>query len=159
MDSGRDTRASDYKMDRLSQDHLMENLIKWLDYCNRIWSRNINISTEFTDAKDLKELFISLYLGYVRSALERGLYYKYVEETNDISTIKGKFDIKDYVISKIPNGQADKFSFTYSTFEFDNMVNRIIKHTCQLLFNITDSANSKKAIGVPQHTDHGDNRI
>lgn len=139
-------RASDYKTDRLSQDHLMENLIKWLDYCNRIWSRNINISTEFTDAKDLKELFISLYLGYVRSALERGLYYKYVEETNDISTIKGKFDIKDYVINKIPNGQADKFSCTYSTFEFDNMVNRIIKHTCQLLFNITDSVNSKKTI-------------
>lgn len=139
-------RIGDYKTDHLNKDHLMDNLIKWLDYCNRIWYRNINISTEFTDAKDLKELFINLYLGYVRSSLERGLYYKYVEETNDISSIKGKIDLKDYIVNKIPNGRADKFSCTYSTFQFDNMVNRIIKHTCKLLFNITDSVNSKKAI-------------
>ena len=138
--------TSDYKTDSLDKDHLMDNLIRWLDYCNKVWYRNISISTEFTDVKNLKELFINLYLGYVRNALERGLYYKYIDETKDISNIKGKINLKDYIINKIPNGQADKFRCTYSNFEFDNMVNRIIKHTCKLLFNITDSANSKKNI-------------
>ena len=70
-------RSSDYKTDKLTQAHLMDNLVKWLEYCNRIAYPFINISTELTDAENLKELFISLYVGYVRSALERGLYYKY----------------------------------------------------------------------------------
>ena len=139
-------RSSDYKTDKLTHAHLMDNLVKWLEYCNRIAYPFINISTELTDAENLKELFISLYVGYVRSALERGLYYKYVEETEDISCIKGKFDIKDYYVNKIPNGQADKFKCTYSTFEFDNMVNRIIKHTCKMLLNITESSRSQQII-------------
>ena len=73
-----------------------------------------------------------LYIGYVRSAIERGLYYQYVDETEDCTSIKGKIDLKDYLISKIPNGQADKFRCTYSNFEFDNAVNRIIKYTLQV---------------------------
>ena len=44
-----------------------------------------------------------LYIGYVRSAIERGLYYQYVDETEDCTSIKGKIDLKDYLISKIPN--------------------------------------------------------
>lgn len=67
-----------FKMDKydsdtegLSQKHLMENLVRWLEYCNRIAYPFINISTELNDAEDLKELFITLYIGYVRSAVER----------------------------------------------------------------------------------------
>lgn len=139
-----------FKMDKydsdtegLSQKHLMENLVRWLEYCNRIAYPFINISTELNDAEDLKELFITLYIGYVRSAVERGLYFQYVDETEDISSIKGKFDIKDYLIRKIPNGQSDKFRCTYSNFEFDNMVNRVIKYTCKQIYNITSKKNQK----------------
>lgn len=139
-------RNNDNKTDKLTQQQLMDNLVKWLEYCNRIAYPFINISTEFSDAENLKELFISLYAGYVRCALERGLFYKYVEETDNISCIKGKFDIKDYYINKIPNGQLEKFKCTYSTFEFDNMVNRIIKHTCRMLLNITESKRSQQII-------------
>lgn len=56
---------------------------------------------------------------------------------------KGKIDLKDYLISKIPNGQADKFRCTYSNFEFDNAVKRIIKYTCKQLMNITSKKNQK----------------
>lgn len=127
----------------LSLDHLMHNLVRWLEYCNRMAYPFINISAELNDAKDLRELFITLYIGYVRNAIERGLYYQYVDETSDISSIKGKFDIKDYLINKIPNGQADKFQCTYSKFEFDNTVNRVIRYTCKQLLNITSKKNQK----------------
>lgn len=132
--------------EKLSQDHLMKNLIKWLEYCTRISYPFINISTELSDAQNLKELFITLYIGYVRNAIERGLYYQYVDETEDISCIKGKFDVKDYFLTKIPNGQADKFRCTYSTFEFDNRVNRVIKYTCKFIMNATESKRNQKAI-------------
>ena len=137
------TDPEDHDTDNLTQDHLMKNLIQWLAYCNRIAYPFINISTELSDAKDLRELFVTLYIGYVRSALERGLFYRYVEETEDISSIKGKFDYKDYVLRKIPNGMGDKFRCTYSNFEFDNWINRIIKYTCKQLFNSTSRRNQK----------------
>ena len=139
-------RVGDYKTDKLNQNHLMDNLVKWLEYCNRLSYPFINITTEYRDSDNLKELFISLYVGYVRSAIERGLFFKYIEETEDISCIKGKFDVKDYYLNKIPNGQSERFRCTYSNFEFDNMVNRIIKHTCKFLLNITESVRSQHTI-------------
>ena len=137
------TEKEDHETDGLTQKHLLKNLVKWVEYCNKLEYPFINISSELSDAEDLKELFITLYIGYVRSAIERGLYYQYVDETEDCTSIKGKFDLKDYLISKIPNGQADKFRCTYSMFEFDNAVNRIIKYTCKQLMNITSKKNQK----------------
>lgn len=131
----------DFDTDNLDLKHLMHNLIKWIEYCNRIAYPFINISTELKETDDLKELFITLYLGYIKTVLERGGFYQYVEETNDIKTIKGKFDFEDYVTRKLPNGQNDKFCCTYSNFEYDNKVNRIIKYTCKMLINMTSSNN------------------
>jgi 5-methylcytosine-specific restriction endonuclease McrBC regulatory subunit McrC len=137
------TEKDDHETDDLTQKHMLYNLVKWIEYCNKLEYPFINISSELNDAEDLKELFITLYIGYVRSALERSLYYQYVEETEDCTSIKGKFDLKDYLVTKIPNGQADKFKCTYSNFEFDNRVNRIIKYTCKQLINITSKRNQK----------------
>ena len=135
------TEAEDQETDDLTQSHLMKNLIRWLEYCNRVSYPFINISTELSEAEDLRELFITLYVGYVRAAIERGLYYQYVEETEDISHIKGKFDFADYIVRKIPNGMSNKFRCSYSTFEFDNWVNRVIKYTCKQIINSTSKRN------------------
>lgn len=40
-------------------------------------------------------------------------------------------------------GQLDKFRCTYSNFEFDNALNRIIKYTCKELLNEVSKANQK----------------
>lgn len=125
----------------LDTKHLMKNLAIWIEYCNKVEYPFINISSELDDSHDLKELFISLYIGYVRSALERGLYYQYIDKKEDIHSIRGKFDVKDYLVNKIPYGQANYFNCTYSTFEFNNKVNKIIKYTCKQLMNMTSQKN------------------
>ena len=137
------TEYEDHDTDDLSQKHLLENLVRWIEYCNKLEYPFLNISSELQDSEDLRELFIKLYIGYVRSAIERGAYYRYVEETEDIRSIKGKFDYKDYILRKIPKGQTAQFCCTYSTFEFDNRVNRIIKYTCKQLYNRTTRKNQK----------------
>ena len=76
--------------------------------------RFISISSELNDSEDLREFFITLYIGYVRSALERNLYYQYVDETNDCRSIKGRFDIKDYISRKVPSGRGNLFQCTNS---------------------------------------------
>ena len=140
------TDIDDHETDALDQKHLMNNLIRWLEYCNKVEYPFISISSELNDSDDLKEFFIALYIGYVRSALERNLYYQYVDETNDCRSIKGKLDIRDYFLRKIPSGMGHLFQCTYSKFEFDNQLNRIIKFTCKQLFTATTSKKNQKVL-------------
>lgn len=137
------TDIDDHETDDLDQKHLMNNLVRWLEYCNKVEYPFISISSELNDSEDLKEFFITLYIGYVRSALERNLYYQYVDETDDCRSIKGRFDIKDYITRKVPSGRGNLFQCTYSKFEFDNQLNRIIKFTCKQIFNATSKKNQK----------------
>lgn len=127
----------------LSLKHLMKNLVCWLEYCTKIDYPYISISSDLDDSNDLRELFITLYIRYVKNALDRGLFYRYEDQTEDCSSIKGKIDLKDYFTRKIPNGMPNKFSCTFSSFVFDNPLNRIIKYTCKSLMNETSAANQK----------------
>lgn len=138
------TEKDDHETDDLDQQHLLKNLIRWLEYCNKQDYPFIHIASDFQEADNLKELFISLYIGYVRRALDYSMYFQYVDTSEDISNIKGKFDIRDYFSHKLPSGHFEKFRCTYSKFEFDNPVNRIIKYTCRQLLNISSPKNQKK---------------
>jgi len=133
-----DNDISDLKMD-----HLMKNLVQWISYCNRMNYPFININADLDDAANLKELFVSLYVRSVQNTLDRGLFYRYEEHTEDVRSIKGKFDIKDYIIRKYPNGKMDTFKCTFSEFEYDNVLNRIIKFTCKSLLSETSVKNQK----------------
>lgn len=137
------TERDDNETDGLALGHLMKNLVKWIEYCTKIDYPYIKITSELDDSTDLRELFLTLYIRYVKNALDRGLYYRYEEQTEDTDFIKGKVDYKDYFTRKYPNGQLNKFSCSYSTFEFDNTLNRIIKYTCKELFNEASKENQK----------------
>ncbi len=126
--------------------YLMRNLVQWLIYCNRVDYPFINISSDFEDCDDLRELFVTLYLHYVKKAVEQVPFYRYEEKNDDISVIRGNISFKDYINHKIPNGLHNKFNCTYSEFEFDNIVNRIIKFTCKGLSDSTKSPVNKKII-------------
>ena len=89
------TDRGDYDTDALDINHLMRNLVCWLEYCSKIDYPYINITSELNDTNNLRDLFVALYIRYVKGALERGLFYRYEDKDEDISTIKGKFDIKD----------------------------------------------------------------
>ena len=130
----------------LSLSHLMKNLVQWLQYCNKFDYPFINIKSKLEDSQDLRELFVTLYLHYVKQALDYGPYYRYEEKHEEVRAIKGHIDFKDYINKKIPNGLNNRFLCSFSEFEFDNIVNRIIKYTCQGLMNQTDSSENKKII-------------
>ena len=123
--------------------HLMHNLVLWLEYCNKMDYPYINISAELGENDDLKELFITLYIKYLEAAFDRGMFYKYEDVVEDCKTIKGKPNIKDYLVNKYPNGTQDKFECEFSTFEIDNLFNRIIKYVCKSILNETSVTNQK----------------
>ena len=138
-------REDKYDSDTSNLDlkHLMRNLVVWLDYCTKISYPYISISTDLDDSTDLRDLFVSLYVRYVKAAIDHGFYYRYEEQNEDCSSIKGKIDIKDYFTKKYPNGLLNSFRCSFSTFEFDNALNRIIKYTCKELYNEASKPNQK----------------
>lgn len=131
--------------DRKSLDlqHLMHNLVKWIEYTAKIDYPYISIAADMENTNDLQELFVSLYVRYVKAALDRGLFFRYEEKTENLPTIRGRLDIKDYITKKYPTGQFGKFLCSYSTFEFDNLLNRVIKCTLKFVWNIATPSNQK----------------
>lgn len=135
----------DDNREQLSLPHLMHNLVKWIEYSTKIDYPYISISADMENTDNLQDLFISLYVRYVKAALDRGLFFRYEDKTEDLPTIRGRLDVKDYITKKYPQGQLDRFQCTYSTFEFDNLLNRIIKCTLKFIWNLA-SVNNQKII-------------
>ena len=139
------TNKNDNDTDDLSLSMLIKNLVNWIEFSTKFDYPYINLKTDFSHTNDLQELFISLYVRYVQVALERSRFYKYEEKTEDLSTIRGRFNLKDYYCNKYAKSKFNKFSCTYSTFEFDNLLNQIIKYTLKYISKLskTNTTNQK----------------
>jgi len=124
---------------------LIKNLVQWLDYCNKFDSRFVSIKSDIDSDTNLKELFVTLFVKKLDLAIKHGLYFAYEEQQEDIKTIRGRFDLDNYLIKKVPNGKVDKLFCEYSSFEFDNLLNRIIKCVCsKIIKEGTRPTNEKK---------------
>jgi len=137
------TEKEDHDTQDLELSHMMKNLVKWIEYCTRFEYPYINIKSDLDESNDLRELFVSLYVRYLQAATDYGLFYQYEDKTEDSPVVKGKIDVKDYLINKIASGNSNKFLCTYSSFELNNKLNRIIKYTCKLLMNEVRGANQR----------------
>lgn len=129
---------------KLDTSHMIKNLVMWINYCNKTEYPFINFLTNYDDSADLKELFISIYIRYIDEVLSKNAYFKYETVEEDITTIRGRFNIVDYITKKVPFGKSNSFNCEFSTFDYDNTLNRIIKCTCRLIFNFTSLENQRR---------------
>ncbi len=136
----------DFDADDLKTEDLINNLVYWLGYCDKLNFPFISMKGELSEAENLMELFITIYVHYVKAAIGRLRYHQYEDVAETGSFVKGRIDFKDYALRKYPQGQSDKLNYTYSSFVFDNALNRIIKCTCLFLLNITNQAANKEII-------------
>lgn len=136
----------DYDTEDLKVDDLINNLVIWLGYCDRLNFPFVSMKGELSGTENLLELFITIYVHYVKAAIDRQRYFQYEEVTETGSFVKGKIDFRDYATRKYPNGQHHKLDYTYSSFIFDNTLNRIIKCTCSLLMGITKQPGNKNIL-------------
>lgn len=127
----------------LDINELINNLVFWLGYCDKLNFPFVSMKGELSGSENLLELFITIYVHYVKAAIARQRYFRYEEVTEAGSFIKGKVNISDYMTKKYPTGNMHKIEYTYSSFVFDNLLNRIIKCTCAFLINITNQSANK----------------
>jgi len=136
----------DYNASKLNIHELIDDLIMWLGYCDKFNFPFVSMKGEMDDTETFLELLITVYVHYVKAAVDRQPFFRYEEVEEVGGTPKGKIDFKDYATRKYPASQWNKLQYTYSNFVFDNMLNRIIKCTCRMLDGITTQINNHRII-------------
>lgn len=133
----------DYDTSSLQLDEMIDNLVIWLGYCDKLNFPFVSMKGELSNTDNLLELFITIYVHYVKAAIDRQRFHQYEEIIESGSFVKGKIDIKDYAVHKYPFGRHHEVDYKYSSFVFDNLLNRIIKSTCTLLLSLTEQSGNK----------------
>lgn len=136
----------DYDTSNLKTADLMKDLVLWLEYCNKFNFPFVSLKGDMDESESFLELLITVYVRYVKSAVDRQMFFCYEDVEEEGGFVKGKIDFKDYVTNKYPNGQLHRLRYTYSSFEFDNRLNQIVKHTCRLLHGVTTQVSNKQII-------------
>lgn len=136
----------DYDTNGLNIQDLIDDLIAWLGYCDKFNFPFVSMKGELNSTQTFLELLITVYVHYVKAAINRQLFFRYEEVEETSGSPKGKIDFKDYASRKYPSGQWNKLQYTYSSFVFDNLLNRIIKCTCKMLETVTTQPGNKRII-------------
>ena len=124
--------------------HQIQNhILWWLSYCRKIKFPSYQASMGSAQS-DFFEVLIYLFSKYTRELLNSAIYQQYEEVSEELSFIKGRLNVNQYINENISRGNWHKLNCTYDTFVFDNEFNRIIKYVTTLLFNVTSSADNKK---------------
>ncbi|MDY0277272.1 MAG: hypothetical protein RBQ97_04230 [Acholeplasma sp.] len=127
-------------------DDLVTNLIEWLSYSDKLNFPFISTESDISNTNNLMELFITVFVKYVRATIDSQPFFKYENIIEEGSTIRGKINYKDYVSKKYSQGLNHKFQFELSSFTFNNKVNIIIKAACKIVYQLTESESNKDAL-------------
>lgn len=126
---------------RINQIH--NHILWWLSYCRKI--RFPNYQTALSGAKnDFFEVLIYLFSKYTRELLGNAIFQQFEEIEGELTFIKGRLHVNNYLNSNISTGRWHKLNCTYDSFVLDNEFNRIIKYVVTLLFGVTTNQDNKK---------------
>lgn len=135
------TDATEEQITEINQIH--NHILWWLSYSRKI--KFPNYQTSLGSAKsDFFEVLIYLFSKYTRELLNSSIYQQYEEVNRELSFIKGRLNINEYISENLSKGKWHKLNCTYDAFVFDNEFNRIIKYVTTLLFNVTSNQDNKK---------------
>lgn len=90
------------------------------------------------------ELCAAIMIRGTRSQIKRGLGQEYIDRTDALSTLRGKFEITDSV--KARSVLRRQMVCSYSEFSIDTYMNRILKATMLLLLRANISKERKKEL-------------
>jgi 5-methylcytosine-specific restriction enzyme subunit McrC len=133
--------SKEYNKEEVNQ--IQNHILWWLSYCKKIKFPNYQASLSSLES-DFFEVLIYLFSKYTRELLSNSIYQQYEEVNNELSFMKGRLNLNEYINENISKGRWHQLNCTYDAFVFDNKFNRIIKYVSILLFNCTLSPDNKK---------------
>jgi len=134
---------SDKNYTTIEVNQIQNHILWWLSYCRKIKFPNYQASLGSAKS-DFFEVLIYLFSKYTRELLNSSIYQQYEEVNRELSFIKGRLNISEYINENVSKGRWHKLNCTYDAFIFDNEFNRILKYVTTLLFNVTTGQDNKK---------------
>ena len=133
--------SKEYSNQEVNQIH--NHILWWLSYCRKIKFPNYQASLGNVKS-DFFEVLIYLFSKYTRELLSSSIYQQYEEVNKELSFMKGRLNVNEYIHENISKGRWHHLNCTYDAFVFDNEFNRIIKYVATILLNATSNQDNKK---------------
>ena len=122
----------------------IKNIYYMLSYAFNVLNENgyKNIATE--DFNNVAELCAAILSKGISVQVKRGLGREYIEQTEALSSLKGRIGISESI--KTRSMLKNQLICSYDDFSVNSYMNRIIKTTLELLLSADISKERKKAI-------------
>ncbi len=124
----------------------IQNLLKWLSYSQRIHFPFTDTSLTTSQTDDWLEAFIYLFGNFTEETLSQSPYMAYEEVTEEMNFLRGRIAMPQYISKSLSKGRHHTIHCTYEPFIYDNLFNRIVKHTCRLLLSVSKNRTNKEIL-------------
>ena len=122
---------------------LIHNIYYMLTYAFQELRQNNYTEIEGEDFKEIYDLFAEILYRGISFQLKQGLHKEYIVKQEKMSTIKGKVNINETIALK--KRKSNLVVCDYDELSENNIYNRIIVTTIQLLLNHSDVKRAKKS--------------
>jgi len=120
------------------------NLLTMLAYTPNSPIRERDLASLIRDDVPLHELLFRLFAERLERELIRGIERGYVERHEDLSTVRGRMDLRRQILAL--GGRGEKFACVHDVFDEDTPLNRILLSTALAISRITTVLATQKTL-------------
>lgn len=122
----------------------IQNIYHMLTYAFQVLREQGYKSIATEEFHNVAELCAAILSKGVSGQIKRGLGREYIEQTDSLSTVRGRIDISESIRTQSIHKQ--QLVCTYDEFSVNSFLNQIIKTTIELLFQADISKSRKKEL-------------
>lgn len=112
---------------------VIKNIYYMLTYAFKVLTQKNYEEVASESFDNIYDLFATILIKGVNKQVKQGLYKEYVLHHNDLTTVRGKINIRDTIINKMQRKQL--IACEYDELTENNLYNQIIKATIYLLLS------------------------
>jgi 5-methylcytosine-specific restriction enzyme subunit McrC len=136
---------------------LMTNLLYWLKRSTKIKFPIVETNLAFNNRESFIEILIYIFSKFTLDGVYNNPYNSYEEIEEELTYLKGRLNIPEYIKSNISTGRWNHFSTIHEPFIYNNRVNQIIKYVSKMLLSVTknneSSENLKRVLFILDEVD------
>jgi 5-methylcytosine-specific restriction enzyme subunit McrC len=123
---------------------LMTNLKYWLKRSSRIKFPIVETNLNYNNKDSFIEILIYIFSKLTLDGVYNNPYNSYEEVEEELTYLKGRLNVTEYLKSNISTGRWNYFSTIHEPFIYNNKVNKIIKCVSKMLLNVTKNSESSE---------------
>lgn len=123
---------------------LIKNIYYMLTYAFQILRQSNYDDVAAEDFENIHDMFAAILGKGVTQQLKHGLYREYVNNSDNLTTLRGKLDVPGTVKNKLQHKQ--KLFCDYDELSENNLMNQVIKTTMMLLLKQSNVKTENKSV-------------